>query len=58
MKLLPMCPSERPGSFTGSRRAMWEALGRTPNAAPAVGEGELDQRVIADFGGVNLLCRL
>ena len=33
---------------------MREALGRTPNAAPAVGEGELDQRVTADFGGAHL----
>ena len=26
-------PIERPGSATGSRLAMWEALGRTPYAA-------------------------
>lgn len=49
---------ERPGPVTGSPLAMWEALGRTPNTAPAVDEVMLDQRVIADFGGVHLLCRL
>ena len=34
---------ELSGSFAGSLLAIWEALGRTPNTAAAVGEGELGQ---------------
>ena len=37
---------------------MSEALGRTSYTAAAVDEGELDQRVTADFCPGHLLCRL